>query len=158
MRIMRAMMAKLKLTVNETKTRLCHLPEDAFDFLGYTLGRNYDPRTGNSYFGARPSRTKIQRLCAAIHELTGRETTWRDVAEQIGRINRKLRGWANYFCIGTISKAYRRVNEYARQRVRQWLGAKFRVKGLGKTRFRNNYLHQELGLYQLRRSVTPSRP
>jgi RNA-directed DNA polymerase len=35
------MMSKLKLTVNETKTRLCHLPDEPFDFLGYTLGRNY---------------------------------------------------------------------------------------------------------------------
>jgi len=157
MSVVRGMMSKLKLTVNETKTRLCRLPEETFDFLGYTLGRNYDPRTGNSYLGARPSRKKIERLCGAIHELTGRETTWLDVDEQIRRINRKLRGWANYFCIGTISKAYRRVNEYVRQRVRQWLGAKFKVKGLGKTRFRNDYLHQELGLYPLRRSVKASR-
>jgi RNA-directed DNA polymerase len=156
MSVMRTMMSKLKLTVNETKTRLCRLPEDTFDFLGYTLGRNYDPRTGRSYLGARPSQKKIARLCGAIYELTERETTWLDVDEQIGRINRKLRGWANYFCIGTVSKAYRHVNEYVHQRVRQWLGAKFRVKGLGKTRFRNDYLHQELGLYQLRRSVPAS--
>ena len=156
MTAMRMMMSKLKLTVNETKTRLCRLPEDTFDFLGYTLGRNYDPRTGRSYLGARPSQKKIARLCGAVYEMTGRGTTWLDVDEQIGRINRKLRGWANYFCIGTISKAYRHVNEYVHQRVRQWLGAKFKVKGLGKTRFRNNYLHQELGLYQLRRSVTAS--
>jgi RNA-directed DNA polymerase len=156
MSVMRGMMSKLKLTVNETKTRLCRLPEDPFDFLGYTLGRNYDPRTGRSYLGARPSQKKIARLCGAVHEMTGRDTTWLDVDEQIGRINRKLRGWANFFCIGTISKAYRHVNEYVHQRVRQWLGAKFTVKGLGKTRFRNDYLHQELGLYQLRRSVKPS--
>ena len=40
MTVMREMMSKLKLTVNETKTRLCHLPDESFDFLGYTLGRN----------------------------------------------------------------------------------------------------------------------
>ena len=40
--MMRTMMSKLKLTVNEQKTRLCRLPEETFDFLGYTLGRNYD--------------------------------------------------------------------------------------------------------------------
>jgi len=156
MSVMRWMMSQLKLTVNETKTRLCRLPEETFDFLGYTLGRNYDPRTGNSYLGARPSRKKIERLCGAIHELTGRETTWLGVDEQIARINRKLRGWANYFCIGTTSKVYRHVSEYARQRVRQWLGAKFKVKGRGKTRLRNGHLHQELGLYQLRRTKRPA--
>ena len=49
------MMAKLKLTVNEQKTRLCRLPEEKFDFLGYTFGRNYDCRTGGAYLGPRPS-------------------------------------------------------------------------------------------------------
>jgi hypothetical protein len=29
---MRNMMAKLKLTVNDTKTRVCKLPEEKFDF------------------------------------------------------------------------------------------------------------------------------
>ena len=70
MAVMRGMMSKLKLTVNETKTRLCRLPEETFDFLGYTLGRNYDCRTGESYLGPRPSRKKIARLCGAISELT----------------------------------------------------------------------------------------
>src|SRR5208337_1167692 len=52
---MRTMMSKLKLTVNEQKTRFCRLPEESFDFLGYTLGRNYDCRTGESYLGPRPA-------------------------------------------------------------------------------------------------------
>src|ERR1043166_9735786 len=43
---MRAMMAQLKLTVNETKTRECRVPEETFDFLGYRFGRIYDRRTG----------------------------------------------------------------------------------------------------------------
>jgi RNA-directed DNA polymerase len=30
---MRRIMQKLKLTVNETKTRVCKLPEEKFDFL-----------------------------------------------------------------------------------------------------------------------------
>jgi len=34
---MRDMMRKLKLTVNETQTRVCTLPEEKFDFLGYSV-------------------------------------------------------------------------------------------------------------------------
>ena len=48
MTVMRAMMAKLKLTINETKTRLCRVPEETFDFLGYTFGRLYSPKTGEA--------------------------------------------------------------------------------------------------------------
>jgi RNA-directed DNA polymerase len=152
MTVMRGMMSKLKLTVNETKTRLCHLPEETFDFLGYTLGRNYDRRTGRSYLGARPSRKKVLRLCREISELTTRRTALLDVDQQIGRINRKLRGWSNYFRMGTVSKAYRAVDGHVRHRVRQWLRAKFKVPTRGWTRYPDKYLHQELGLYQLQRS------
>jgi RNA-directed DNA polymerase len=149
MTTMRVMMSKLKLTVNETKTRLCHLPEETFDFLGYTLGRNFDPRTGRSYLGPRPSRKKVSRLREELGAMTGRNTTWLEVDEQIGRINRKLQGWSNYFRIGTCRQAYKSITEHVRHRVRQWLSAKFRVRGRGKTRFTNAHLHGELRLHRL---------
>jgi group II intron reverse transcriptase/maturase len=152
MTVMRVMMSKLKLTVNETKTRSCHLPDESFDFLGYTLGRNYDCRTGKSYLGSRPSRKKIERLCREIGEMTTRKSAGRAVEVQIGRINRKLRGWTNYFRIGMVSKAYRNVNSHVRHRVRQWLCVKFKVPGHGQKRFNDQHLHQKLGLYQLQRT------
>jgi RNA-directed DNA polymerase len=152
MTVMRGMMSKLKLTVNETKTRLCSLPDETFDFLGYTLGRNYDCRTGKSYLGPRPSRKKIVRLCREIGEMTTRKSSGRAVEVQIGRINRKLRGWSNYFRIGTVSKAYRSVDSHVRHRVRQWLCVKFKVQGNGKKRFCDQHLHQKLGLYRLQRT------
>jgi Reverse transcriptase (RNA-dependent DNA polymerase) len=49
MAVMRSMMSKLKLTVNETKTRRCRVPEETFDFLGYTIGRCWSPKTGKAY-------------------------------------------------------------------------------------------------------------
>jgi RNA-directed DNA polymerase len=152
MTVMREMMSKLKLTVNETKTRLCHLPDESFDFLGYTLGRNYDCRTGESYLGPRPSRKKIDRLCREIGELTTRKKAGCDVEAQVKRINRKLKGWSNYFRLGTVSKAYRTVDSHVRHRVRQWLCVKFKVQGHGKKRFHADHLYQELGLYRLQRT------
>jgi RNA-directed DNA polymerase len=152
MGVMRGMMSKLKLTVNETKTRLCRLPEGTFDFLGYTLGRNYDRRTGRPYLGPRPSRKKIDRLCGEISELTKRGTTWMEVEALIGRINRKLRGWSNYFRVGAVSHAYRSIDSHVRYRVRRWLCAKFKVPGQGKARYPDEYLYQELGLYRLQRT------
>jgi len=152
MNVMRKMMSKLKLTVNEQKTRLCRLPEETFDFLGYTLGRNYDCRTGESYLGPRPSHKKIDRLCSEITELTMARKSWRDVEVLIGRINRKLRGWSNYFRIGAVSKAYRNIDSHTCYRVRQWLCAKFKEQGQGKKRFSDKYLHQKLGLHRLQRT------
>jgi RNA-directed DNA polymerase len=54
MHVMRNMMDRLKLTVNETKTQLCKVPDESFDFLGYTIGRCYSPKTGHAYIGTRP--------------------------------------------------------------------------------------------------------
>jgi RNA-directed DNA polymerase len=155
--VMREMMAKLKLTVNETKTRLCRLPEQSFDFLGYTLGRNYDRRTGASYLGPRPSRKKINRLCDEISAVTMRRTAGLEVDQQIGRINRKLRGWSNYFRIGTVSQAYRNIDNHVRHRVRQWLCAKFKIPGQGKTRYPDWYLSRKLKLYQLQKAKRHNR-
>ena len=52
---LRELMGKLKLTVNEEKTRICKVPEGEFDFLGYTFGRMYSRTTGKARLGMRPS-------------------------------------------------------------------------------------------------------
>src|SRR5262249_22214119 len=101
----RDMMRKLKLTVNETKTRVCTLPEEKFDFLGYTLGRCYSPKTGRSYLGTTPSKKRVQRICEAISHETGRNKTLWDPETVTATLNRMMIGWANYFCLGPVSQA-----------------------------------------------------
>ena len=147
---MRDMMDRLKLTVNEQKTRVARLPADTFDFLGYTIGRCYSPKTGRAYYGTRPSKDKIQRLCREISEITSRRWTLLNVEDRIGRLNRKMIGWANYFCLGPVSKAYAAVDAHACRRLRQWLCAKHKVRSGKPTRYPDQYLYQELGLAQLR--------
>ena len=146
---MRKIMGKLRLTVNETKTRICRVPEETFDFLGYTFGRQYSPRTGSAYVGPKPSRKKVGRICEAISIATDRHTTWQSVREVVDELNRKLRGWSNYFCVGTIVPAYETVMKHTRRRLRWWLSAKHKVRGDAYVRFPNPYLHRNLGLHQL---------
>ena len=147
---MRGMMAKLKLTVNEAKTRLRRIPEETVDFLGYTIGRCYSPRTGQAYLGTRPSAKAIQRLCREISELTGRQWAWLDEGEQVARLNRKLEGWANYFRLGQVTKAYQAVDRHACHRLRQWLRSKYQSRTLGYSRCPNESLHERLGLVRLK--------
>ena len=93
-------MGKLKLTVNEEKTRICTVPEGALDFLGFTFGRMYSPRTGQARLALRPSKKSIRHMVETIHELTVRSGAWQDTTRLVDKLNRALRGWANYFDIG----------------------------------------------------------
>jgi group II intron reverse transcriptase/maturase len=143
---MRNIMTKLKLTVNETKTRVCKLPEEKFDFLGYTFGRCYSLKTGRAYLGTVPSKKRVIRICKTISELTGRDQLLLDQERVVAKLNRTMIGWANYFCLGPVSKAYQAVDQHARNRLLQWLCAKHKVLGSGTKRFPEKSLHEVLGL------------
>lgn len=146
---MRGMMEKLKLTVNEKKTRRATLPEDAFTFLGYTFGRQYSRRTGRAYVGLRPSAKKVRALCRGLSETTDRRTGLREVPEIVAHLNRQLVGWANYFRLGAVVHVYEIVMKHARRRLRRWLAAKFKVRSGEYARFPNEHLHGRLHLVQL---------
>jgi group II intron reverse transcriptase/maturase len=147
MAAMRGMMSKLRLTVNEAKTRLRRVPEETFDFLGYTIGRCWSPKTGKSYIGTRPSAKKIAGIKREISDETSRRWVGTDVEERVARLNRMLLGWSNYFCLGPVSTSYQALDRHARQRLRQWLRRKH--KGQGMSRFTDQYLHDVLGLTRL---------
>jgi len=146
---MRSMVSRLKLTVNESKTRVCRLPEEKFDFLGYTFGRCYSPKTGRAYWGTTPSKKRVQRICKAISEMTRRSQTQQDAATLVGALNQKINGWANYFCLGPVSQAYRAVEQHTCRRLRQWLCVKHKERAGGNTRFPQKALHQKFGLVRL---------
>jgi group II intron reverse transcriptase/maturase len=150
MTAMRDMMRRLRLQVNEKKTRLARLPDETFDFLGYTFGRLHERRTGRVYYGGRPSPESMKRLRGRIHEETTRRWLWKSEENMVTVINRLLTGWANYFSVGTVRRSYASADHYVFQRLRQWWCAKHKVRNRRDARFSYKYVYGQLGLTRLR--------
>ncbi len=154
MQVMREMMEKLRLTVNEKKTRQCTIPEEPFTFLGFTFGLHHSWKTGRAYVAASPSRKKVQAICDKISQATSRSTVWRDEEEQVGKLNGLLLGWANYFRLGYVTAAWKAVQGHACRRLRWWLRRKHQEpRGQGE-HYPNMQLFKEYGLVELVRRVS----
>lgn len=147
---MRQLMGRLRLTVNEEKTHCCRVPEEHFDFLGYTFGRCYSRKTGSAYVSAQPSKKSIRRQIESIREKTAKARTLLAAEVIVSELNDGLRGWANYFKLGPVDHAYRSVDTYVTRRLRRWLCIKHEVRGSGCYRYPDAYLHDRLGLVRIR--------
>ena len=153
MATMRDMMTKLKLTVNEKKTRQCSLPEETFTFLGFTFGRQYSWKRGRAYLAPMPATKKVQAICDKISDETRRQTTFRTEREQVTRLNQMLVGWATYFRLGYVVAAWQTVQQHACRRLRWWLRRKHKDKADHGEQYPDMQLYERLGLANLSRCV-----
>ena len=142
-------MKRLKLPLNTEKTRSVQVPQESFSFLGYRIGRNYRRDTGRAYIGTRPSQASVQSLCRRISELTSRRYGPLEPEVVVGRLNRLMTGWANYFLLGQVSPAYVAIDRHATRRLRQWLCRKHKVRTGRYVHFPDKCLWNEMGLTRL---------
>lgn len=144
----RGVLERLELTLNEKKTSVRNAREERFDFLGYTFGPHYSPRTGRKYIGHSPSKKSVSRIKTKVGDLLvpGNMEPWEKVSE---RLNQILKGWRAYFGCGSTSKAYRAVDEHVYDKVRHFLRRRHKVSSQGTRQFPEERVFGSMGVVRL---------
>jgi len=111
---------QMHLQINREKTRVVDLRQAgaSLDFLGFTF-RYVRDRHGRAhrYLEMAPSEKALKRERATLREKTSAKWGWVALPALVERLNRHLRGWANYFDQGYPRHAFRRINYYVRWRL-----------------------------------------
>ena len=150
LKVVRQVLERLGLSLNETKTHIVDATQASFNFLGFTIQMNRGERSGKPYPNVRPAEKSLKKIKARLTELTGRELTAIPLEDIVGNVNRSLRGWVNYFHYRNSSEAMCKVRNHAEDRLRIHLMKRHKVKdrGIGQGRFPSQKLYERYGLYK----------
>ena len=146
----KTVMTRLGLALNEQKTSLKNARQERFDFLGYSFGPHWYKANGQRYLGASPSKKSVQRFKTKVGDLLapGNNDPWPDVRDAL---NGFLGSWSRYFSYGTHREAFRGIDYYVSERVRDFLTRRHKMKGRGTRRFSSNVVYGERGVLRLER-------
>jgi RNA-directed DNA polymerase len=144
-----AVMTRLGLSLNRTKTRLCDARSDRFDFLGYSFGPHCHRQQGRWFIGASPSNRSVQRLKDRLGAILvpGNKGPWDEVR---GTLNRRLRGWCGYFSPGTHYVTDRAIEAHLYDRVRNFLVRRRKMASRSIGPFTMEAVFGDLGMPRLR--------
>ena len=92
---------------------------------------------------------EVQRICRRVSEATATRYGLLEPEVIVGRLNRLITGWANYFCLGQVSPAYAAVDRHTTRRLRRWLCRKHKARSGRHVRFSDTKLWEEHKLARL---------
>jgi RNA-directed DNA polymerase len=153
-RRLREELAKLRVEINEEKSRLANLAKgDSFGFLGFEFRRILS-RTGKWRPNYAPKLKKRTALLAKLRDVF-RGFVSQPVGRVIEVINPMLRGWVNYFAVGHASECFAFIKNWVEKKIRRHLMRAGKRKGFGWKRWSREWLYGELGLFNLYRVRRP---
>ena len=107
--MLKYLLERLGLTLNETKTHVVNAWKQSFDFLGFEIRMRRSPRSGKSYPHVQPGKRAVKRIKAKLSGLTGRNLTPIPLPDIVQRLNQSLRGWSGYFDYRNSTKVFGNV-------------------------------------------------
>lgn len=149
--MLRYVLERLGLTLNEVKTKIVNTREEKFDFLGFSIWMGNSRRTGKRYAHVQPSKKSLKAIKDRVSTLTKRERTCVPLDLVVGAVNATVRGWVGYFHFKNCSKALEHVRGHVEERLRTHLRKRYKVRDrkTGYARFGNQVLYEKYGLYKV---------
>ncbi len=149
--VVRRVLERLGLSLNEAKTQIVDATQASFDFLGFSIRMSRGRRTGNPYPHVRPSDKSLMKIKTKLTALTRRELTPMALEKMVEQVNRSLKGWVNYFHYRNSNQVMEKVKTHAEHRMRQHLMKRHKVKdrGIGEGRFPSVDLYRRYGLTKI---------
>lgn len=116
MELVRETLAKLKLELNEEKTKITSF-RDGFDFLGFHFGSH----------GRGVGEKSVKAFYRKVRATTRRQQGDRPVKQVIEKLNPILRGWGNYHREGQNMGLFKALDKWVRKRLRSYIYKRFRT-------------------------------
>ncbi len=151
MAVLRQVLERLKLTLNEKKTKVVNAHKGSFDFLGFSIQMGESRKSGKLYPHVQPSKKSLQIIKDRVAELTKRTRTAKPLTWIINEVNATVRGWVGYFHYRNCSSALKNLRYHAEERLRTHLRKRHKIKdrGTGYFRFSSRLLYGKYGLYKV---------
>jgi group II intron reverse transcriptase/maturase len=151
MTVLRQILERLKLTLNETKTKIVNAHKEKFDFLGFSIWMGESRRTGNLYPHVQPSKKSLQKIKDRVTELTKRARTIMPLEWIVNEINATVRGWVGYFHYRNSSRTLQKVRNHLEQRLITHLRKRHKVRDrkAGYVKFPNKLLYESYDLFKV---------
>lgn len=151
MQMLRRILERLELTLNETKTRIVNAFEGEFDFLGFSIWMGKGRETGKHYPHVQPSKKSLQAIKDRVTNLTTRSRTIMPFDWIVNEVNATVRGWVGYFHYRNCSKTMGYIRHHVEERLITHLRKRHKVRDrkAGYVRFKHRALYERYGLYKV---------
>lgn len=151
MTVLRQILERLKLSLNEAKTKIVNAFEGKFDFLGFSIWMGKGRKTRNYYPHVQPSKKALQKIKDHVTELTLRKRTIRPIEWIVNELNATVRGWAGYFHYRNCCKVLGHLRSHTEERLRTHLSKRHKVRNrnAGYARFPSRLLYERYNLYKV---------
>jgi RNA-directed DNA polymerase len=121
--VVKQMLERMGLKLNEKKSRLMDARTESFDYLGFTFSRKKNSKTGRVITLVEPSQKSERHFRDEVRSLTARWTHCLAQEQVLEQVNRYVQGWVNYFYLYNSTRVFCRQRFFLEQRTRKYLQA-----------------------------------